>query len=246
MGPKGLEPSPTGLKVRRAAVTPRPQNVGRAYAFQSCLVHAFAPRSSGSPESRTQRYAVISRVRATGPRLPFANVVICQVGMAGLEPAILCSQSTWVRHYPTSRQSERADLNRRSPGPRPGAINQASLRSDVSSPCGNRTRLASVRGWHPKPIDERAMLSVRRAGVEPANPCGMAGLRPVRLANAQSSRFVCSGAGGSRTRNSRRFELRRFADLRTAPFFQATSTGFEPVISYVTGRRALQAAPRGH
>ena len=44
VGPKGFEPSPTGLKVRRAAVTPRPQNPGRAYAFQSCLVHALAPR----------------------------------------------------------------------------------------------------------------------------------------------------------------------------------------------------------
>ena len=59
--------------------------------------------SSGSPESRTQRYAVISRVWATSPRLPFANVVTCQVGMAGLEPASPCSQSTWVRRYPTSR-----------------------------------------------------------------------------------------------------------------------------------------------
>ena len=46
---------------------------------------------------------------------------------------------------------------------------------------------------------------------------------------------------------SRRFELRRFADLRTTPCLpKATSTGFEPVISCVTGRRALQAAPRGH
>ena len=44
VGPKGFEPSPTGLKVRRAAVTPRPQNVGRAYSFQSCLVHAASPR----------------------------------------------------------------------------------------------------------------------------------------------------------------------------------------------------------
>ncbi len=94
VGPKGLEPSPTGLKVRRAAITPRPQNVGRAYPFQSCLIHACAPRSSGSPGSRTQHYAVISRVRATGPRLPFANVVIRQVGTAGLEPALSCSQGT--------------------------------------------------------------------------------------------------------------------------------------------------------
>ena len=31
---------------------------------------------SGSPESRTQRHPVISRVWATGPRLPFANVIV--------------------------------------------------------------------------------------------------------------------------------------------------------------------------
>ena len=44
VGPKGFEPLLAGLKVRCAAVTPRPQNVGRAYAFESCLFHAFAPR----------------------------------------------------------------------------------------------------------------------------------------------------------------------------------------------------------
>ncbi len=43
MGPKGLEPSPDGLRVQFA---------------------------SGSPENRTQHYAVISRVWATCPRLP--------------------------------------------------------------------------------------------------------------------------------------------------------------------------------
>ena len=42
--------------------------------------------SSGSPESRTQRHSVISRVRATGPRLPFANVVIVQSGRRDSNP----------------------------------------------------------------------------------------------------------------------------------------------------------------
>src|SRR5271157_4671328 len=96
---------------------------------------------SGSPESRTQRYAVISRVRATGPRLPFANVIVDPVGTAGLEPARSCSQGTRAAAalHPVN-QSERADLNRRSPGPRPGAI----------------TRLRHV------------LMPVARAGVEPA------------------------------------------------------------------------------
>ena len=44
VGPKGLEPLLAGLKVRCAAVTPRPPNAGRAYAFPSSSVHAFAPR----------------------------------------------------------------------------------------------------------------------------------------------------------------------------------------------------------
>ena len=97
---------------------------------------------SGSPESRTQRYAVISRVRATGPRLPFANVIVDPVGTAGLEPARSCSQGTRAAAalHPVN-QSERADLNRRSPGPRPGAI----------------TRLRHV------------LPQVARAGVEPAS-----------------------------------------------------------------------------
>ena len=128
---------------------------------------------SGSPESRTQHYAVISRVWATGPRLPCANVVVWQVGMAGLEPALSCSQGTRAAAAPHPViQSERADLNRRSPGPRPatrkrvprvpGCDTQASLRSVSSSPdhrdhaahgtrrCPSRTRLAALKGRCPQ------------------------------------------------------------------------------------------------
>ena len=228
VGPKGLEPLRAGLKVRCAAVTPRPRNVGRAYAFQPDVLHIRAPcfnvsgtlrvprpasgypdgtRSvpdtvSGSPESRTQRYAVISRVRATGPRLPFANVIVVRasrlllpsrrndcttpVGMAGLEPASPCSQSTWVRRYPTSRQSERADSNRRSPGPRPGAITRlrhvlinvsgtgyplaggvppikrhTECAGYINSPCGSRTRLCALKGRYPQTDRRTSHVRVR-------------------------------------------------------------------------------------
>ena len=44
VGPKGLEPLLAGLKVRCAAVAPRPRNAGRAYPFPSCLLHGHAPR----------------------------------------------------------------------------------------------------------------------------------------------------------------------------------------------------------
>ena len=42
----------------------------------------------------------------------------------------------------------------------------SALRSRLSTPhdpCGNRTRLASVRGWRPEPIDERAGHDLRTA-----------------------------------------------------------------------------------
>ena len=113
--------------------------------------------SSGSPESRTQHYAVISRVRATGPRLPRANVVVEPVGMAGLEPASPCSQSTWVRRYPTSRSVRTAGVEPAISWPPTRRDNQASLRSAVSSSCGSRTRLCALKGRDPVPIDERAI-----------------------------------------------------------------------------------------
>ena len=51
---------------------------------------------SGSPENRTQRHVVISRVWATSPRLP-------RVGMAGFEPAISCSQRPCCARCPAGR-----------------------------------------------------------------------------------------------------------------------------------------------
>src|SRR3989339_2222827 len=91
---------------------------------------------SGSPESRTQRHPVISRVWATGPRLPLANVVVDQVGMAGLEPAFTCSQATWVSRYPTSRRSVRTGgFEPPISWPPARRDTQDSLRSALSSPC---------------------------------------------------------------------------------------------------------------
>lgn len=96
------------------------------------------------------------------------------------------------------------------------------------------------------PIDERAVM-FQCAGQE-LNLHSLAGWLLYRQLGSPmpSRRMFSSGAGGSRTRRSPRFELGRFADLRTAPrLSKAPSTGFEPAISCVTGRRALQAAPRG-
>ena len=102
-----------------------------------------------------------------------------------------------------------------------------------------------MRVSHPEPLDERAMLSVRRDGVEPPGSGRTTGLQPAGPANAQPTHVV-SSTGGSRThKRSPRFELGRFTCLRTAPNRQASPVGLEPTISTVTGWRALLAALRG-
>ncbi len=74
VGPKGFEPLLARLKVRRASsYTTTLCSVGcmrfkRVFICISSLLCFVVP--SGSPESRTQHHSVISRVWATGPRLP--------------------------------------------------------------------------------------------------------------------------------------------------------------------------------
>ena len=131
--------------------------LGRAYAFQPCRA-SFAPllvRASGSPESRTQRHAVISRFGQ--PALDYR--AMCQ---SGWQDSNLRSRAPKARGFAATLhpacQSERPDLNRRSPGPRARRDTQASLRSVVSSPCGSRTRLCGLeRARILEPIDERAV-----------------------------------------------------------------------------------------
>ena len=115
-----------------------------------------------------------------------------------------------------------------------------------SGPCGNRTRLSSLRGWRPEPIDERAMLSVRRAGVEPAQPRRLAALQPVGLADAQPTHVLQVAQAGVEPADHEGLSFAALPVCVPCRFIQASSTGFEPAISCVTGRRALQAAPRGH
>ena len=95
--------------------------LGRAYAFQP-RQHRFAPLPwivpSGSPENRTQRHVVISRVWATSPRLPQSQSGWQDSNLRSRAPRARGSAATL---HPAI-QSERPDLNRRSPGPRPGAI----------------------------------------------------------------------------------------------------------------------------
>lgn len=77
--------------------------------------------------------------------------------MAGLKPTIPWSQATWgaAPLHPVS-QSERLDLNQRSPGPQPGAIpGFATLCCSGMTRVGFEPNLASLpfsvekRGWQP-------------------------------------------------------------------------------------------------
>ena len=177
MGPKGLEPLLAGLKVRCAAVTPRPPIAGRAYPFQSCSsCHRIAPvLNSGSPESRTQRYAVISRAWATGPRLP-------SVGMAGVEPACSCAQGTRASRYPSSRFPVRtAGFEPAISWPPARRDTQASPRSAPSSSCGNRTRLSALKGRYPRADRRTSRLGARSvrswSGGARILVCGFSGRR---------------------------------------------------------------------
>ncbi len=139
--------------------------LGRAYAFQPGQ-HRFAPLPSivpsGSPENRTQRHVVISRVRATSPRLPRANGVVDPVGMAGLEPAFSCAQGTRVGRYPTSRHSVRtAGFEPAISWPPARRDTQASLRSDFSGSCGGRTRLCALKGRDPQSDRRTSRMGAR-------------------------------------------------------------------------------------
>ena len=168
MGPAGLEPASAGLKVRCLANSATTPSVSRAYPFQH-IQHSLV-LLSGSPESRTQHNTVISRVWTTGPRLPL------KVGHLGVEPRPSCSQDHRCAAVPgvlpsaplPDCQSERPDLNRRSPGPRPGAITRLRHVLIVSSPDhpagGARSRTQPCRLERPttSPEVERAMFRAYR------------------------------------------------------------------------------------
>ena len=96
MGPKGVEPSPNGLKVRHAASYTTAPMFNRGYAFQSqCRQHVGFPFVfvvvSGSPEDRTQRDPRIRRIWATSPRLPCCRFKKSDTSESNREPS--CSQS---------------------------------------------------------------------------------------------------------------------------------------------------------
>ena len=144
-------------------VTPRPcdrsgvcVSSGRRALLFSCSFPF-----SGSPGNRTQRDSVISRVWA-----PALDYRLSRAPRSRTETLLLPKQACFHLHLcpicvvaPSVRTAGFEPAISRSPTWRDS---QASPNSDhvhvVSSPYGNRTHLAALKGRYPVPIDERAML----------------------------------------------------------------------------------------
>ena len=169
MGPKGLEPSLAGLKVRCAAVTPRPRNADRAYAFPPGFVHIDASCSS----------VVALRIELSATRLsavswqPALDYRLSRAPRSRTRPRrsrkqnhclLLPKQACYHLHLcPISClcKSERLDSNQRSPGPGPSAITRLRyvlFRLVCSSSCGSRTQPARLERPMTSPEVERAVL----------------------------------------------------------------------------------------
>ena len=88
------------------------------------------------------------------------------------------------------------------------------------------------------------MLSVRRAGVEPAKPEG-GWVTATWACQCPTDACCSSSTGGSRTHIHQGLNLVALPHLAHRAVLSAPPIGFEPTISCVTGRRALLAAPRG-
>ncbi len=150
VGPKGLEPSPTGLKVRCAAVTPRPRNAGRAYAFPSGLRHRHAPHFP----------VVALRVELSATRL---SAGFGQPALDYRVPTSLSVRSGWQDSnlrscVPTTNASRRCPAG--SPLPYiPSSVRTGGFEPPISWPPASRdTRLRYV------------LPSAARTGVEPVFP----------------------------------------------------------------------------
>jgi hypothetical protein len=88
----------------------------------------------------------------------------------------------------------------------------------VNDPCGNRTRLCGLRGRRPGPIDERAdrFKEMHNASSRSRTCTARRRVGYSHLGTPMPSRRELSVTrAGVEPASSRRFELRRFANLRT-------------------------------
>ena len=161
MRPVGFEPTLTWVKARDAAVTPRPHcwsgvSVSIAEQMTSCCSCWFGCEVQVVVLGIELSAAVLSEPLGR-PALDYRS----QVGHLGVEPRPSCSQSRRATICTSARlsfQSERQDLNLRSPGPRPGAITRLRHVLIVSGPCGSRTQPARLERPMTSAVVDRAVL----------------------------------------------------------------------------------------
>ena len=132
-------------------VTPRPCNWSGVCVSIAEYVPSFSAPvflkslASGSPGNRTQRNSVISRVRATSPRLPLKS---------GTSESNRGTDQAWMPGLVA-------------PGPKPGVlghrpagrrVGRCTSAPNVSSPCGSRTQPDRLERPMTSPEVERAVL----------------------------------------------------------------------------------------
>jgi hypothetical protein len=158
VGPKGLEPSLAGLKVRCAAVTPRPRNAGRAYAFPPGFVHIDAPCSS----------VVALRIELSATRLsavygqPALDYRLSRAPRSRTETFLLPKQACYHLHlYPI-------DLSVRTAGIEPAISRSASWRDNPASPRSDQRRSSCQQPvWEsnpPRRLERTESCTDRRTG----------------------------------------------------------------------------------
>ena len=114
-----------------------------------------------------------------------------------------------------------------------------------SGPCGNRTRLSGLRGQRPVPIDERAVLECDEQELNLQILAGWLGYGQLGLPMPDRRELFSVAQAGVEPAVHQGLSLAALPICVPRHLPPAPSTGFEPAISCVTGRRALQAAPRG-
>ena len=194
--------------------------------FNRCrgaIACSFVSGSSGSPENRTQRYAVISRVWATSPRLPFP------VGHPGVEPPAAdaansqhgsCSQSrrasicTSARVSPVRTAGFEPAISR-SPGPPAGTPRDPRLRHVlIKYPVGeSNPNPTGIRSPSADPLDRarcaRTSSAVGWEVLEPSSPALQTGATPSQLPAQQKKPGVLVTPGFGKSPATSRAECHK-------------------------------------
>ena len=190
VGPEGLEPSPDGLKVRYAAITPRPHawsGVCVSSGLRSTSVCSFLPVVTLRVELSTTRLSAVSGQPALGYRDCQRRCRSSRDGRTRTCDLVLPRHAGWPLPYTPSSSVRTAGLEPAISCTPSRRDSQTSLRSDFqqlvreSNPLRRLERAASC------PVDERAVFGahaerqVGREVLESSSPALQTGALPSQL-----------------------------------------------------------------